>query len=350
MPQDEFFNLDHPSARDLGVPRPTFGHLRDLTNEYGLWEHALHATPRQEHGFCTDDNARALVIVAREETEDVTDLAAIYARFVLVARRRDGTFRNRRDSAGSWADVTGSDDSQGRAWWGLGAIARKAPEQWMRKEAFEEFESCTTFQSPHIRANAYAALGAAEVITESPAFQPAIELLDRTSTLMTTTARSVIPWPEVRLSYDNARIPEALIAAGVALEDERRTALGIHLLEWLVGNESRGDHFSFTPAGGRRPGDQDPTFDQQPLEAWAMADACHRAWSVTGEPAWRVRALRAGRWLMGRNDTGVVLYDTETGGTFDGLTPDGVNANQGAESALAGIGALQVAAWCRRQS
>lgn len=350
MPQDDFTNLDHPSVRDAGMPRPTFSHLRELTNEYGLWEHALRSTPRKEHGFCTDDNARALVIVAREETEDVTDLAAIYAGYVLAARKPDGTFRNRRDSAGSWADETGSDDSQGRAWWGLGAITRKAPEQWMREDAFEEFESCTTFQSPHVRANAYAALGAAEVITGSSSLQPAIELLDRTSALITTAARSVIPWPEVRLTYDNARIPEALVAAGVALGDERRTALGIRLLEWLAGNETRADHFSFTPVGGRKPGDQEPTFDQQPLEAWAMADACYRAWSVTGEPVWRQRALQAGRWLLGRNDMSAVIYDIETGGTFDGLTPNGVNANQGAESTLAGIGALQVAARCRRQS
>lgn len=349
MPQDDFTSPDHPSARDAGVPRPTFSHLRRLTDEYGLWEHALHSTPRREHGFCTDDNARALVIVAREQIEDVADLLATYVRFVHAARKPDGTFHNRRDAAGTWVDDKGSDDSQGRAWWGLGAVARHAPEEWMRAAALEEFDSCATFQSSHVRANAYAALGAVELVTKRAAFHPAVELLDRTSTLITAAARSTIPWPQARLTYDNARIPEALIAAGVALGDERRKALGIRLLEWLTGNESRVDHFSFTPVGGRRPGDLDPGFDQQPLEAWAMADACYRAWSATGESVWRRRALQAGRWLLGRNDTGAVLYDIETGSTSDGLTPNGVNANQGAESTLAGIGALQVAAMCRRQ-
>jgi hypothetical protein len=335
--------LAHPSAIDAGLPRPTFRYLRELTDRYGVWEHALHSTPRREHGFCTDDNARALVIVAREQIEDVADLVPTYAGFVLAARKPDGTFHNRRDAAGSWVDETGSDDSQGRAWWGLGAIARQASEDSMRAAALEEFDSCATFQSPHIRANAYAALGAAELVTERTTFQPAVELLDRTSTLITAAARSVIPWPEARLTYDNARIPEALIAAGVALGDRQRTALGLRLLEWLTLSESRGDHFSFTPVGGRTAGNGNAAFDQQPLEAWAMADACQRAWAVTGEPAWKRLALQAGRWLLGKNDMGVALYETETGGTFDGLTPNGVNANQGAESTLAGIGTLQVA-------
>ncbi len=350
VPQYDSTDIGHPSGRDARLPRPTFSHLRNLTDERGLWEHALHSSPRIEHGFCTEDNARALVIVAREPVEDVTDLAGIYARFVLAARRPDGTFRNRRDSTGSWVDETGSDDSQGRAWWGLGAITRQPPEQWMRMDALEEFESCATFQSPHVRANAYAALGAAAVVAGNAVCQPALELLDRTSTLMTTAARSVIPWPEVRLTYDNARIPEALIAAGVALGDAQRTALGIRLLDWLTQNESRVDHFSFTPVGGRTPGDRNPAFDQQPLEAWAMADACYRAWAVTAEPKWKRRALQAGRWLLGKNDTDAVLYDIETGGTFDGLTSNGVNDNQGAESTLAGIGALQVGARCQQDS
>lgn len=350
MPRDDSDDLGHPSGQDVELPWPSFAHLRNLTDEHGLWEHARYSSPRREHGFCTDDNARALVVVAREEREDVADIAGIYARFVFAARRPGGTFRNRRDAPGSWVEGTDSDDSQGRAWWGLGAIARQAPEPWMQQEALEQFESCASFESTHVRANAYAALGAAAVVAGSARCQPAIELLDRTSTLITAAARSVIPWPEVRLTYDNARIPEALIAAGVGLGDERRSAVGIRLLEWLTLNESRVDHFSFTPVGGRRPGDRGPAFDQQPLEAWAMADACHRAWSVTGEPAWKRRALQAGRWLLGRNDTNAVLYDNDTGGTFDGLTPDGVNLNQGAESTLAGIGALQVGVRYQRDS
>ena len=347
MPRGDLVDLSRPSADGVQLPRPNFGHLRDLTEQGGLWEHARYSMPRPEHGFCNDDNSRALVVVAREPTEDLTDLAAIYLGFVLSARNPDGRFHNRRDSRGSWVDDTGSDDSEGRAWWGLGATARQGPQAWMREAALEEFESCATFQSLHLRSNAYAALGAAEVVTGGPV-QPAVELLDRASTFITKAARATIGWPETRLTYDNARIPEALIAAGIALGDAHRTSLGIRLLDWLALNESQGDRFSFTPVGGREPGIHEPVFDQQPIEAWAMADACYRAWSVTGESRWAGRAMRAAGWLLGYNDKDALLYDAESGGTFDGLTSDGVNLNQGAESTLAGIGTLQAAANCWR--
>lgn len=326
------------------LPRPNFMHLQEMTDQLGLWEHAKHTAPRHEHGFCNDDNARALVIAAHERSRDMTDLADIYLRYVLDSRRPDGTFRNRRDSTGSWADEPGSDDSQGRVWWGLGAIAANAPRAWMKESALDAFEGSAVFDSPHLRANAYAALGAAEVHETQGGFEPAVELLDRTTAKIVSATRSGTTWPEARLTYDNARIPEALLAAGIALDDERRLVLGMRLLEWLVANESRGSRFSFTPVGGREPGGPGPAFDQQPIEAWAMADACHRALSSTGESHWRELTLRAGRWLLGENDSDTVMYDQESGATFDGLTPSGVNLNRGAESTLAGLGILQVAA------
>ena len=347
VPLGRHADLGHASAGAESLPLPNFGHLRHLTNEDGLWEHARYSTPRLEHGFCNDDNARALVIVAREQTEDLTDLATTYLRFVLSSRKPNGTFHNRRNSKGVWIDDTGSDDSEGRVWWGLGAIARDAPEPWMQQASLKQFESCATFQSPHLRSNAYAALGAAEVVNGQAPVQQAVELLDKTSALIAEAARSSIPWPESRLTYDNARIPEALIAAGVALGDERRTMAGIRLLEWLVLNESCGGHFSFTPAGGASPGDRVPAFDQQPIEAWAMADACYRAWSVSADARWIKLAQQAGQWLFGDNDARATMYDERTGGTYDGLTAVGANLNQGSESTLAGLGALQIAAKTR---
>lgn len=346
MSRDDLFELGHPSVHKEGWPTPNPTHLRRLTDHRGLWEHARYSNPRREHGYCTEDNARALVVVSHDDGSELADLASIYLGFVIAARKRSGIFRNRRDAEGVWADEQGSDDSQGRAWWGLGATARYGPEEWMRAAACDEFDTCSTFESTHLRPNAYAAMGAADVVENGQAPQAAVDLLDRSSGLIADAARSAIPWPEWRLTYDNARIPEALIAAGFALGDERRTALGIRLLEWLTGNECLGDRFSFTPVGGRNLGDRGPAFDQQPIEAWATADACHRAWSVTGDSKWRRLALLSGAWLMGRNDSETVLYDKATGGTFDGLTARGVNANQGAESTLAGLGTLQVAANC----
>jgi len=345
--RDSLADLGHPSASPGRWPAPRFDHLRRLTDRRGLWEHAVFSTPRPEHGFCTEDNARALVVVSRHTgAESLTDLAATYLAFVLDARTASGEFHNRRNADGDWTDDVGSDDCQGRAWWGLGTVARLGPEAWMRDAALDAFGSCSTFASPHLRANAYAALGAAEVLGVTTRSLPALELLDRTSELIAAAARATIPWPERRLTYDNARLPEALIAAGVALGNKRRSATGIRLLEWLIDVETNGDHLSFTPVGGWEPGDRRPGFDQQPLEAWALADACYRAWSLTGDSKWRNRARHAASWLLGRNDERAVLYDATTGGTGDGLMSEGVNENRGAESTLAGLGALQTAARC----
>lgn len=340
----------HPSTSGSRLPEPNYAHLRHMTERRGLWEHADHSTPRHEHGFCNDDNGRALVITAHELTEDLTPLADTYLRYVLDSRRPDGTFRNRRDSTGAWVGGTGSDDSQGRAWWGLGAIAARPSGGWMQQASLEAFESCAVFESPHLRANAYAALGAAEIVERARSFQPAIDLLDRTTSFLIRATRSAIPWPEAKLTYDNARIPEALLAGGLFLGDERRTAAGIRLIEWLAENETRGNHFSFTPVAGRAPGDRGSAFDQQPIEAWAMADACHRAFVATGDYRWHELALRAGKWLFGKNDGNAVMYDERSGGTYDGLTAIGVNLNRGAESTLAGLGVLQVAASLRSAS
>lgn len=337
-----------PAVNRTAIPLPEFGHLRKLTDEMGVWEHARILAPRTEHGFCTDDNARALLVVCRQPSPPAAleDLASIYLRFVLEARTSSGHFHNRRNAAGAWIDDVGSDDSQGRAWWGLGAAARMGPRHSMRQAGVDAFATCASFDSPHLRANAYATLGAAEMLLAHPNNAAAAQLLRRTSGRIADAARQKIPWPEDRLTYDNARVPEALLAAGAWLGNRRLIATGLRLLEWLFRIESSDDHFSFTPAGGWSPAEARPGFDQQPIEAAAMAAACYRAWSITGDPVWRIRAISAVQWFTGRNDTGMVIYDENTGGTSDGLMERSVNENRGAESTLAGLAALQIAAMC----
>lgn len=351
MPWDDRAEASgHPSSPlRADLPTPRFDHLRTLTDGTGLWEHARYASPRPEHGFCTDDNARALVVVSRQTrlSGGPADLATTYLSFVLAARTTKGDFHNRRDAGGLWCDDAGSDDSQGRAWWGLGTASHSAPAEWMRRAAMDVFATCTSFDSPHLRANAYAVLGAVEVLVADSGHPAARDLLERASGVIAAAARSSIPWPEQRITYDNARLPDALMAAGTTLGRRGLITSGLRLLEWLVTVETNADHFSFAPTQGWSKGEPRPGFDQQPIEAWAMADACHRAWIVTGDAVWRVRALRAARWLMGSNDTGMSLYDPDTGATFDGLHDGSVNENRGAESTLAGIATLQVAALCR---
>lgn len=338
----------HPGAGAppaTALPAPRFDHLRHMTHPLGVWEHAELTTPRVAHGFCTDDNARALIVVSRDTTADrrLDDLAGTYLQFVLDARTHLGQFRNRRSHDGTWLDDRGSDDSQGRAWWALGVVARLGRQSWMCEAGISAFDARPDLSSVHLRANAFTVFGAAEALSAHPGHTGAESLLRLAVEPLTAAATSHVPWFEPRLTYDNARLPEALLAAGTALGDARMVHMGLRLLSWLVDVETRDGHFSFVPTDGWAPGEQRPGFDQQPLEAAAMAEACHRAWTVTGDERWRARGLRAAQWFLGSNDTGAVLYDVASGGTYDGLMTDGVNLNQGAESTLAGLAALQVA-------
>jgi hypothetical protein len=149
------------------------------------------------------------------------------------------------------------------------------------------------------------------------------------------------PWPAPRLAYANGVLPEALIAAGDAIGDDALLARGLDLLGWLLDIETHGDHLSLTPVGGWAPGEVRPGFDQQPIEAAAIAEACGRAFSVTGDPRWCDGIDLAVGWFFGNNDGKVAMYDPDTGGGFDGLTATGRNANQGAESTLALMSTLQ---------
>jgi len=332
---------DHGLADPL--PAPCFDHLRRMTDHQGLWEHARYAMPRTEHGYCTDDNARALIVITRlpDPSPSLVELAEIYLAFLQDAQLPNGGFRNRRSSDGSWSDEAGSDDSQGRALWALGSVARRGPAPWMRKTALDMFGKERNFHSPSPRANAFAVLGTSEVLRSVPDHRPAQHLLEKCVGHLLVRDDAPWPWPEERLAYDNARIPEALLAAGALLPDDDLVDAGLRLLEWLVATEMGDGHFSFTPVGGWTLGEPRPGFDQQPVEAAAMADACIRAWTLTGDSRWRDRVERAARWFMGANDAEAALYDPQTGGCGDGLGVDYVNLNQGAESTLSALTVLQ---------
>lgn len=313
-----------------------------------MFEHAIHAAPRLDHGYCTDDVARALIAVLREPrpAPEVQLLQATCLRFLGRAQRTDGRFHNRRSPPPEqrWLDEVGSDDSNGRALWALGIASSRETDDRQLRSALTRFEAGAGLRSPYPRPNAYAVLGAVEVLSARPRHVIASSLLEiAASRLGDLAANPKWPWPEARLTYDNARLAEARIAAGVALGDRELLDEGLRLLSWLIDAETRGDHFSFTPVGGRGPGDPRPAFDQQPIEAGSMADACTRAFDATGDERWATTALRATAWFFGANDVGVSLFDAATGGCRDGLEAAGWNGNQGAESTVAMIGALQQA-------
>lgn len=312
------------------------GHLRRLTGPYGLFEHAEFDTPRLEHGYTTDDNARALVVLTTGLDGSDPDLSP-YLEYVIGARTPEG-WHNRMSMHGVWMDRIGSDDAQGRAMWGLGS-AMTAPSSSER--AREALMTGLEFSSKYSRATAYAVLGAVTALSVVPESGGLERFLRRAATSLPRDRVGAWAWPEPRLTYDNARLPEALIAAGLVLGDRSMTDDGLALLDWLAEEERGEDGFSFTPVAGRDPGERGPAFDQQPLEAWAMADACLLAFTVTHDSIWAERVETAGQWFLGRNDVAVAVFDPATGAGFDGLTPVGVNENQGAESTLAALGALQ---------
>ncbi len=326
------------------LPHPNFAHLGRMTSPSGLWEHARYSQPRVEHGYCTDDNARAAILLNREPDPSpaLLELHRIYLQFLQDAALEDGGFHNRRRADGSWADTVGSDDSQGRAIWAVGSVARFGPESWIRDLGMELFER-QALESPSPRANAFAVLGAADILAADPTHRLARLRIEEWATHLHIDHGSQWLWPETRLAYDNARIPEAQIAAGAALEVDQMIQDGLRVLGWLTDMESRHGHFSFVPVGGWRLGEERPGFDQQPLEAAAFADACDRAWQITNDPKWRDLVLTAARWFMGDNDRQIQMYDAGTGGGFDGLTSRGRNLNQGAESTMAALSTLQQA-------
>jgi hypothetical protein len=190
---------------------------------------------------------------------------------------------------------------------------------------------------------AFAALGAARVLAAHPHHELARDLLGAAAKVLTPPPPidGEWPWPEPRLTYANAAWAEALIVAGSGLRDDHVTSEGLRLLDWLIAAETAGERLSLTPVGGRGPDDPRPGFDQQPIEAAGLADACGRAFELTGDVRFARGVAKAVAWFLGDNDAQVPMLDPGTGGGFDGLEPAGRNENQGAESTIAVISALQ---------
>jgi hypothetical protein len=331
------------AAGELG--QPVFDHLDHLTDDRGLFEHARHAVPRPEHGYCVDDVARGLVVVCREPQPGpaARRLARCYLAFVLDALDPAGSCHNRMAVGGQWTDQAALGDWWGRALWGLGVAATSAQTAGMRARALVGFRQAAQRRSPHVRSMAFAALGAAEVLSGRPDDVTARSLLtDALATIGAPAAGDAgWPWPEERLSYANASIAEALIVAGDVLPDENARRRGLRLLDFLLRTETRDGHLSVTPVGGRGPGEAGPGFDQQPIEVAALAAASGSAFRATRDLAWLAGVRLAWEWFEGVNDSATPMFDPRTGGGYDGLERHGRNLNQGAESTLAMLATAQ---------
>jgi hypothetical protein len=335
----------------MTLPEPTLRHLQRMTDDTSLFEHAIGSLPHRALGYCTDDAGRGLAVAVRSHDPAAEALAERWLAFLVQAHDGDGRFRLRMGFDRRWTDDPSSDDACGRAIFGIGVAAAIAPWAHIRREARRLFELAAPFRSGSPRATAHAVVGAAELAATDAGSASARSLVqDGLASLPRGTADEAWPWPEPRLAYGNALLPEALIAGGQAIGLDDVVDEGLRLLRWLVAVESLGDHFSFTPAAGRGPGDPRPAFDQQPIEAGALADACARAFAVTHDDAWLEPLRSCARWFDGLNDVGVAVFDPETGGGFDGLEVEGVNQNQGAESTIAFVSTMQRAWMAERVS
>ena len=322
-------------------------HLHHLTDAGGLYEHADRTSARRAHGYCVDDVARALIVVMREDepTPADVDLREQYLSFVLLAQVEDGRFRNRRSTDLGWTDAPTVEDCWGRALWALGTVVSRCSDPRLRAVALTAFDRGAAWTSPWSRASAFAALGAAEVLHHEPGHEAAERLLRAAlENIGRPSSSSRWPWPEARLTYANAALAEALLVAGSALDEPEVLADGLTLLRWLLNVQTRDGHLSVVSAAGRGPDDVDRArFDQQPIEVAALADACARAFDLTGEAHWSAAVHLCAGWFFGENDSGTVMYDAVSGGGYDGLERDGRNENQGAESTLALLSTAQQA-------
>lgn len=321
--------------------------LLRICDHTGILQHSVHAVPDRAHGYCVDDNARALMLMHRLDDDALRQcgqLTTVFASFVQHAWNPDrGEFRNFMGFGRNWLEEVGSEDSCGRTLWAIGATARDAKNPGLRQWALELFErtapSSLDFQSP--RAIAFAMLGADYLLGASGDHEVATQIssegADRLIALHSAAARPDWQWFEPVLAYDNCRLPEAMLRAGVRLDRADAVACGLDTLRWI-------NDIQIAPRGHYRPIGSDSfgstyvlpqPFDQQPVEIWAAIDAAAMAYAVTADDIWLLHARRAYDWFGGSNDRGVAVGDPLTGTSRDGINARGLNLNEGAESVLA---------------
>jgi len=312
-------------------------HLMTMTDNVGLFEHCEGDQPRKEHGYCVDDVARGVVVLQRLRSKDpqVQRLLSVYLSFLEQSQDLQGRIRNRRSIDGRWQSEPSTHDHWGRALWAWGTTVRMSGVADQGAKAYERFQLSARNRSPFMRSMAFAALGASEVLHVLPGDRIATQLLEDALAAIPSRTSLGWLWPESRLTYANAVIPEVLMLGGFHLQRQDQMRLGLLMLNWLLEVQMNGDHFSPIPHNGWSPGDVLPAFDQQPIEIAALADACSTAYDITSDPIWSRSIHKAYQWFDGHNDKGVVMCNVATGAGFDGLTQDGRNENNGAESTLA---------------
>ena len=339
------------ASRPYDLPPLRLDHIVRMSDSTGIFQHAIYTVPDFLHGYCTDDNARAFLLCTlldeiggEPSSQKLEGLATSYLAFLASALNRDtGRFRNFMSFSRHWLEPAGSEDSHGRALWSLGTGAARSRNDGRRKLCAQLFglglANVEPFTSP--RAWAFSLLGVHEFLREFPEHREALaaraQLTRALITLWNSCATDNWPWFETSATYDNARLSQALLISGRTMADPEAQEIALKSLRWLASIQKT-QTGCFRPIGSNGFYERDGAradFDQQPVEAQAMVAACLEAYRCTQDATWSREARRAFEWFLGRNDLGLPLYDASNGGCADGLHPDRINENQGAESSLA---------------
>ena len=339
------------------LPELNVAHMLNMTDDTGILQHAIFSVPNTREGYTTDDNARALILsnALHEDAfygpkAEYVALSQRYLAFLWLAFNADtGRFRNFLGYDRQWLEEMGSEDSHGRALWALGAVLGHSQDAGLRGAAGRLFQAALpaalTVGSP--RSWAFSVLGIQAYLDWFPGDR-AVQgvrntLANRLLHLYEQNRTATWRWFEKKLTYSNASLSHALILAGRRSANQKMLDSGIESLAWLVGVQQHDYEEIFIPVGSNgfySEGEEKARFDQQPIEACATVSACLEAYRLTQERRWFEKAQQALLWFLGKNDLQVPLYDAATGGCRDGLHPDRVNENQGAESTLAFLMAL----------
>jgi glycosyltransferase involved in cell wall biosynthesis len=339
---------ERPDARILGgLPEINLQHMRIMTDSTGILQHAKYSIPNRTHGYCVDDNARALIVASMyyslRKDKDIIPMIQTYLSFLHYSfNSENGRFRNFMSYDRQWLEEIGSEDSHGRSIWGLGVVIKYAPHDSIRNMAVRLFLDGLTavenFQSP--RSWAFVIIGLHAYMEvfggDTTARRLRTLLAEKLFGLFQKNTGADWLWCEDTLTYANAKLSHALILAGQWIPSPEMFKMGIDSLNWLLKKQNAPEgHLSVI--GNLNWHSRDgitSNFDQQPIEAMCLIEACVEAFRSTGEMKWIDQGNRCLGWFLGSNDLNEQIYDFKTGGCCDGLQAAGLNANQGAESTL----------------
>ncbi|MHC4394520.1 MAG: glycosyltransferase [Planctomycetota bacterium] len=328
----------------IEVPEPSLAHLKKLTDHTGLYQHAKFTVPNREYGYCTDDNARAVIAMTKYYAQypepQALELFDTYLSFIVHSQNSDGSVKNLMNFDRTWLKKEPVNDALGRVLWAFGTVMAKPPSPLYLptiKDCFDK--SVKHIKKQYPRGQAYSILGMSDYLKQFPGASDIKRQLtnsaDKLVALYEKNSRADWQWFENMLTYDNAILPCALFVAGSTFNDEKYLEVAWKTCEFLLENTFRGGHFSFIGCKGwYEYGGTRAEFDQQPIEAASTIMMLGAAYDATGSSRFLKLQRKAFDWYLGVNDVNVPLYDFRTKGCNDGLIPGGINVNQGAESTL----------------